>query len=415
MTRAVCGALVLALLLAVAGCGAGPRQQRVTIMVPWSDGEFQAFYSVVKEFESATGVHVDIEVARAMTQQLDAAAAAGVPPDLAVLPSVGAIDQYVQAHRLQPLHLSTADYAQPFGGLASVRGTVYALPVKADVKSLVWYSPSASRDGPPPTGPAALEARSRKDPAYWCLGLASGPTSGLPGADWIADIILAQGGVGPYEQWLSGGLPWTAPQVVDAWQTWRKLVGPSISSTAARLFASAGSAMTADPPPCRLGQGTMATMGYSANLRPGTDYDFVTPSAGHRLEVSADFVGMFTTDNPAARRFLTYLSGPGAQRAWVGADEGYGFSALRQVALDAYRNPVQRRIAAMLQPGSGWTLCFAAADTMRPDVSAAFSRAVLTYTADPTSLKDLLGGLRTVQDNRGDTPVPQDKLCAVAR
>ena len=190
--------LVLGLLLASAACGE-PADSEVTIMVPWSGKEFEAFHAVVEAFErSHPGIHVEPEVTRALTRQLDAAVAADAKPDLAVLPSVGAIAKYQQQGVLRRLDVDTSDYVQPFRGLGmhttpGTKGTpgtndVYAVPVKADVKSLVWYDVAATAPKPPADW-SALRSRHYT----WCLGLESGPTSGWPGADWIADLLLAEG------------------------------------------------------------------------------------------------------------------------------------------------------------------------------------------------------------------------------
>ncbi|MFJ2651844.1 ABC transporter substrate-binding protein [Streptomyces sp. NPDC087420] len=406
-------AAALGLLLTAVACGTGPRNDRLTVMVPWSGAEFQAFYSVIRTFEEDTGIQVDMEVTRAQTQQLDAAVAAGAPPDLAVLPSVGALDRYAQGGRLQPLgDAITEDYAQPFRGLGTVDGQVYAVPVKADVKSLVWYNPAVTRE-PPPTTLPALRALSREAPKTWCLGLASGPTSGWPGADWIADILLSQSGTDAYRDWLSGDLEWKSPQVSAAWKAWRSIVADSVQDASVRKFTDAAKGMSTEPPTCSLGHGTLSAMGFPSSAAAGTAYDFVTsaPEPARRLEVSADFVGRFTK-NPNAAELITYLSSAEAQRTWVNQPGGYGFSADGQVLPAQYRNAAQRRIATMLRPESGYTLCFSAADAMTPDLSAAFYRAVLDYSADKSLLPDLLKGLDEVQADRGESPVPPDGLCA---
>jgi alpha-glucoside transport system substrate-binding protein len=424
------------MLLAAAACGGGSGRGEVTVMVPWSGDEFQAFYSVVKTFEDRTGIRVDVEITRAQTQQLDAAVAAGAPPDVAMLPSVGAIDRYVPgdgasgasgasgadtaatAGRLRPLGSAvTKDYVQPFRGLGTVRGTVYAIPVKADVKSLVWYDPAVTAK--PPASAATSMPPSGRPQGTWCLGLASGPTSGWPGADWIADILLATNGKDEYEKWVSGGLEWSASKDVrDAWQTWRGLVGTkAVQGAAVKPFAEAAGGMFGSPPSCALAHGALSAMALPPDARPQQTYAFVAPapSPDRPLQVSADFVGRFT-DNPAATKLITYLSSADAQRAWVRAAKSAAISADSQVRPGDYRNPVQREIARMLQPRSGWTLCFSAADAMAPDMSAAFYRAVLdyAYAGDAQSLGKLLRNLDAVKDAppQGQSPVPAGSLCA---
>jgi alpha-glucoside transport system substrate-binding protein len=170
--------------------------------------------------------------------------------------------------------------------------------------------------------------------------------------------------------------------------------------------------MTATSPSCSLDHGALSAMGFASRLRPGEDYDFVTTSPRPPLEVSADFVGMFTPHSPNATALITYLSSTAAQTAWVKQTGGYAFSADADVPPSAYPSGVERRIAAMLQPRSGYTLCFSAADMMQPDLSAAFYRAVLDYVADAGKLTDLLRGLKAVQDAPNAPSPPTTNPCA---
>ncbi|GGX64111.1 hypothetical protein [Streptomyces anandii] len=405
--------LVLVVLLAGAGCGSGGgRDGSVTIMVPWSGDEFAAFNAVIRRFEHDRGVRVHVQVTRALTQQLDAAVGAGAPPDLAILPSVGAIYTYADHDKgLKPLATATDTFLQPFQGLTRVRNRVYALPVKVDVKSLVWFTPETvgrARDT------AAVRSFAKAHPGAWCLGLESGPTSGWPGADWIADLVLDRQGTGAYEQWLSGGRPWK--EVAAAWRDWRGLVGTGAERASTQMFSEAAGGMTSTPPKCSLAHGALSAMGFHAADVQRERYDFAPSSAKHRLEVSADFVGKFTTGNPHADALAAYLASAAAQQLWVDQPGGYAFSANTKVT-EYHNRGVQQRVAEMLRPGSGNTLCFGAADAMTPDVSAAFYRAVLTYVAqdgsDPMPLLSKLDQLQTRLGPSGKSPVPANRLCAI--
>jgi alpha-glucoside transport system substrate-binding protein len=404
--------LAFGLLAALTACGTGPRKDSVTVMVPWSGPEFDAFYKVVERFGSRTGIQVNVQVTRALDRQLHAAVAAGHPPDLAVLPSVGAIDRYTSKPDLQPLDVDPAAYREPFRDLMGTR-KVYAVPVKADVKSLIWYDPVHTPE-PPVTTTPGLRALSRDHPGLWCLGLESGPTSGWPGADWISDILLAAHGPSAYERWLTGGQSWSSSAVRDAWTDWLGLVGGSTARATATAFGDAARGMTASSPTCRLDHGALAAMAFSSGLRAGRDYAYAPVAPGAPLEVSADFVGMFAAHNPSARELITYLSGKDAQTTWVGARGGFAFSADSQVPSTAYPAGVERDIAALLRPDSGHALCYSAADTMRPDLSAAFYRAVLDYVRDPGAVTGILKGLDETQKAVHASPVPRDKICSNA-
>ncbi|WP_329409540.1 ABC transporter substrate-binding protein [Streptomyces sp. NBC_00704] len=398
-------ALALGLLAAAVACG-GPGRSKVTIMVPWSGKEFQAFYAVVEAFErSHPGIEVEPEVTRALNEQLDAAVAADAEPDLAVLPSVGAIAKYQKEGALRKLDVDTGDYVQPFRGLGTTGGNgvtgeggdVYAVPLKADVKSLVWYDVDATPD--PPGSWADLPARHDT----WCLGLESGPTSGWPGADWIADLLLARNGPDAYTAWASGDAPWDRGPVHRAWTAWGDLMGDALEGAAKTGFRDAAGKM----PACSMGHGTLAAMDFDADRVKRGGYRYVPPP-GRTLQVSADFVGKFT-GNDGADEFIAYLASTEAQRLWVN-QPGFALSADRRVTVADYTDRVQGGIAAMLHTPAN-TLCFSAADAMDPDVSAAFYRAVLDY-ANGTAEGPLLKALDKVQTALGPArPKSAPPLC----
>ena len=417
------GVLALGLLVTLAGCGGGPRPEPVTIMVPWSGDEFTAFYTLIKGFEAATHTEVAVEVTRAQPQQLDAAVAAGHPPDLAVLSSPGAVAQYADEGALQPLgDVRPSDYVQPFQGLMTVRQAVYAVPVKADVQSLVWYDPKTLPDPPGEATPAALKAFSARQ-GRWCLGLESGATSGWPGADWISDILLTQQQPDGYRKWLTGGTAWSSPTIRGVWNEWGDLIRGSTGQALETGFGKAAAAMSARSAGCRLAHGALAALDAPAatrgTRRPAQAYRYVPLPKGAPLQVSADFVGMFTT-NPRARDLITYLSDVRVQRAWTGDPDSFAVSASAHVPLGSYPR-YTRQVAGLLQPRSGHPLCFSAADMMQPDLSAAFYRAVLRYVEDPGALPQILAGLdmiqKAVMKDSGTTPTTShdtlvDKACS---
>ncbi|MEU9609096.1 ABC transporter substrate-binding protein [Streptomyces sp. NPDC048057] len=412
-SRLRCVLVALGLLLATAGCAGSDSPERVSIMVPWTQpAEFQAFYSLVKDFERDTDIQVDVQVTRALTQQLDASVKGGSPPDLAVLPSVSAIVRYAgDKYGLQPLDTATVDigaYLQPFGGLSQVKGTTYAVPVKVDVKSLVWYD-SKTTEKPPTDSTDALAGFTSRSGLTWCLGLASGPTSGWPGADWIADFMLSDAGAEAYARWVSGSLAWTSPEVERAWSRWRELLGErALKGADGRSFSYAAQAMTTPSPVCQLAHGARAAL--AADSEKPTRLDFAEPSTSRPVQVSGDFVGMFTDDNPSARRFVAHLAGVRGQQSWIDAQGTSAFSAHTEVT--GYANTVQQRIATILNPRSGYRLCFSAADVMPPDVAAAFYRAVLDYADAANSLSEQLTKLKEMPLGPRNLLVPENAVCS---
>jgi alpha-glucoside transport system substrate-binding protein len=276
---------------------------------------------------------------------------------------------------------------------------VYAVPVKADVKSLIWYDARVTPQ--PPESWTALRHRLDK----WCLGLESGPTSGWPGADWIADILLADD-VDVYKAWTSGNAYWDSTPVKSAWSAWGDLVESTRKGASTLNFRDAPEKMAKQE--CSLSHGALSAMPFTSAQVRDDQYTYA-PSSRKALEVSADFVGKFT-GNKSADEFIKYLAGAEAQQAWVN-EPGFALSANKKVT--EYDNTTQGRIAGMLR-SSRYTLCFSAADAMDPDVSAAFYRAVLDYAngKEPTPL---LTALDKVQKELGysqpNSPPQPTPLC----
>jgi alpha-glucoside transport system substrate-binding protein len=235
--------------------------------------------------------------------------------------------------------------------------------------------------------------------------VSSPPTSGWPGADWIADLILAADGPATYQAWTDGQLSWTSPQVTSAWQAWNTLIGPASTGhdgPASALTAAIGSTRPSAAG-CQLSHGTLVDQGFGATARYGSDYAFFPfPSTSGAIQVSADFVGMFRA-TPAADNLIRYMTSTAAQEAWVGFPGADGFSPSSQVPARAYPSAVTRSIATLLT--SGRELCFGAADAMTPDLGAAFDHAVLWDLAQPSALtKSILPGLARVPSGAGGPP-----------
>jgi alpha-glucoside transport system substrate-binding protein len=412
--RAACCLLALSLCAAAAGCAGTSQAASVTILVPWSGHEYTAFLNVIKPFEQEYGVQVNPESSRALTEDLDADLAALDPPDLADLPSPAAVYYYYKKNDLKPLPpaINLSSYAQPWLGLAEL-GTsrLYAVPVKADVKGLLWYKTSVVKS--PPRTWAALETPSGT--TRWCLGLASGSTSGWPGADWVAQILLSTHPVSMYENWLGGGRPWTSAEVRNAWTTWGMLmddgdaVKGGVSGALTTAFNDAPDEIASGQ--CELEHGALSATGLPSTKGYGYVPFPSISGASSPVLVSGDFMSLFT-DNLNAENLLTYLASYQAQKLWVQQTAGgYAFSADQLVTPANYPPGVQREIAAQFLQADGAMLCFSAEDMMQPDMSTAFENAVLQFIDQPTLLPALLHELQTTQQGAGTSPLA-NSACA---
>ncbi|WP_033262517.1 ABC transporter substrate-binding protein [Amycolatopsis vancoresmycina] len=416
-----CVGLVLAVVLLVSGCSAGTGAEPVTVLGSWTGDEQAAFLRVLDGFTKETGIPTNYQGTRAQSQVLRGDLQQGTPPDVAVLSNPAELAGYARTGQLKPLAGvldagATAAYSPQWRKLQQLGGTtMYTVVVKADLKSIVWYSPDRFREAPPASWDALVATVRRLSAAGqqpWCLGMGAPPNSGFPGTDWLEDILLHQAPE-KYGKWAAGEVAWTDEVVRTAWQSWGTLVlAPGAvggGSTAALLtsFADAGRGLFADPPGCLLEHlGSFAIGGYLGARRPAgppvPDRDFrffPFPGAGKpaRSEVSADLAGMFR-DTPAARRLMVYLAGEQGQRIWPSG--GTTFSVhQRLVGQDVYRSDVTQRIATTLAKGTD--LCFDASDLMPSAMTSAFYQAVLEYLAHPDRLDTLLGELEQVRRGIG--------------
>jgi alpha-glucoside transport system substrate-binding protein len=413
MMRAARCLLALSLCAAGAGCAGTSQGDTVTVLVPWTPGtaEYHAFVKVTEPFEENDHVHVVVQSSQAPTLQLDADQAAGNLPDIVDLPSPGAVYEYKEQGLLKPLHVGLGSYDQPWRSLAELgTGTVYAVPVKADVKSLIWYRKGVLLA---PASWAALENLSLHG-TPWCVGLASGSASGWPGADWVAEILLSRYQAGTYENWLAGQLPWTSREVLTAWTAWGRLmrygaaINGKVPGALKTTFGTGASALPSGQ--CELEFGALAATGLTTT----TGYSYVRfPSisaSASPILVSGDFMGLFTS-NMNARSLLAYLASGPAQTLWV-KQSGHAFSADQAVKPDAYPPGAEQTIAKLFQPADdGTMLCFSAEDMMLPDMSTAFENAVLYYLNNHALLRALMDGMQKTQQRVKGSPVAK-RACA---
>ncbi|WP_326836825.1 extracellular solute-binding protein [Amycolatopsis rhabdoformis] len=410
----------LLVLVAVLVCGTASSCAAITdagtvsVLASWTGAEETAFRKVLAVFTDRTHIRVDYQGTRALDQVLAADVQRGTAPDVAMLPNPGSLAAYAD-HGLLRLdfleHEVGKSYPAAWSGLQHAgKATLYAVAVKADLKSAIWFRPARLPGALPATWQQLLD-RTRAVTASggtpWCLGLAAPPTSGWPGTDWIEDLLLHSAGPEVYRRWAAGTLSWTSPQVRQAWLDWGTLVvhpgGVSGGPSSALLtdFGDAGRPLFADPPGCLLEhQGSFVMSTYAALGKvAGRDYDLL-PFPGPRVsEVSADLAGMFH-DTAGARRLLEFLISPEAQEIWVRNGVATVFSARADVPLTAYGDATKQEVARMLTVDP--KVCFDASDLMPAAMSGAFYRAVLEFVNDPGQLDVLLGRL---EDTRRGIPV----------
>ncbi|MGY0017840.1 extracellular solute-binding protein [Streptomyces sp. YJ-C3] len=398
------------------GCSSGDGTP-VVVLGPWTGPEGAAFESVLHDLSRGSGYTYVYKGTRSLRETLVAQLAADAPPDVAILNSIGELTEYAVRNKLKPLDPSTAERAYPPWSptlMIDGRRRTYWVPLKVDLKSLVW-----SRSG-----------TSGSDPE-WCVGMAAQATSGWPGTDWVEDILLHQAGPATYTQWATGRLDWaTSPEVKRAFTTWAQLLkkgGPSSRSAVERSLTMS---FWGTPDPERPGgdprgllggslpgcthehQGSFVRFVYAPrdDIRVEPARRFLKGSAAYRntFEVSGDMAAVLT-DSPGAQELVKRLTDEDGREQWSRAAR----PQLRPFFPDGSDprpddTTAAQEIASYLVD-DGNTLCFDASDVMPPVLRDAFYRAVLEYfrSPDDATLRKLLAQLDTVRTRIAGTATPE--------
>ncbi|MDO5503837.1 MAG: ABC transporter substrate-binding protein [Actinomycetia bacterium] len=358
-----------------------------------------------KPFEECTGATIEYEGSRAFEEQLPIRLGAGNAPDIAYIPQPGLLQTLVERHpdAVKPAgELATSNveefYNEAWKGYGSVDGTFYAVPVGANAKSFVWYSPAAFEENGyeiPETWDdlMALTQQITDDiPAdddlttAWCAGIESGGATGWPATDWLEDTMLRTVTPEEYDQWVTGELAFDDPKVLDALNMAGDILkNPefvnggygNVQSIATTAFGDAGLPILDGN--CFLHR--QASF-YQANWPEGTTvaedgdvFAFYLPSNGTERPLlgGGEFAAAFN-DTPAVQAFQAYLaspewsnakaqvSGPGWLSANSGLDPANLESPIDQLSFELLTDPntVFRFDASDLMPasvgaGSFWT------------------------------------------------------------
>ena len=200
---------------------------KVSIFGGYGEAQAAAFQKALTEFGTANGIEVTFTSLATFDTDIKVKIESGQEPDIAMWPQPGGLKNL--ADLLVPLE-DVIDLSKPLSTLvpgwdklAVVDGKIYGLPVSANMKSLVFYNPSAF-EASGYTVPAnaaelkALEAKIIADgTGYpWCAGIESGGATGWPFTDWMEQYVLALHGPDVYGKWITGEVDFASPEVTAA-------------------------------------------------------------------------------------------------------------------------------------------------------------------------------------------------------
>jgi alpha-glucoside transport system substrate-binding protein len=327
------------------------KGKKVTIYASILSPESDHLKTSWAEFEKCTGVTIQYTGANDFESQLPVRVAGGNAPDLAIIPQPGLLQTMVKTGKAveapaQVLKNVTDNWAPVWKGYATVNGKFYGAPSSANVKSLIWYSPSVfkAKGWAVPTTWADLMTLSQKiadtKETPWCGGIGSGTATGWPATDWLEELVLRDQGPDVYDQWISHQVKFDSPQIksamtlLDNWMRKPGWVYGGSKTVATTTFQLAGTPLLSGK--CAmLQQASFYEAQWPKGTKVGPDGDvfaFYMPVISDKFGVPVEGGGEFVTafsNRPEVQAVQTYLSTSAwassrvkVATGWVSANKG---------------------------------------------------------------------------------------------
>ncbi len=232
----VAGATAVAAGLALTGCApaAAPEGDgEVTIYGGYGEAQTAAFQQELDAWTAAEEGRPTVVFTSLASFDTDIKVKieAGEEPDIGIYPQPGGLMAQAEAGTILPLDQVTgfdleaarATLVPGWDSLAANEDGIYGLPVSANVKTLVFYNPSAFAEHgyTVPTTDAEMTALIEQIKADgsgypFCAGIESGGATGWAFTDWVEQYVLDYNGIDVYNQWIAGDVTFDSPEVTKA-------------------------------------------------------------------------------------------------------------------------------------------------------------------------------------------------------
>ncbi|HEY7624583.1 MAG TPA: ABC transporter substrate-binding protein [Candidatus Limnocylindria bacterium] len=352
--------------------GSAAAGSTITVMSLWGGSEQDSFQKVLDAFKAKTGVTANFESQRTnYSTILQTRISGGNPPDVAIIPGIGFLRQFARQGSLKKIadvgvdvNAIKGNYPPGILEIGQVDGTQYAIMVKFNSKSTVWYRPDRFKT-------AGVSPATDFNGFVKLLGdiKAKGiPPMGLGAADswtltdWFENIYAKQAGPEKYDQLFSGKLPWTDASVAAAVDTMKQaikedFVAGGITAGLGRSFTDGiGQAFAANGTAAIYYEGGfvggIATGQTNTALKVGETidwFDFPAVGSGKTVTIGGDVIAAFT-NKPGVKEFMNYMTTADSGAVWAGT--GAIISPIKSVPASAYPNDLAKREAAQVANAS---------------------------------------------------------------
>jgi alpha-glucoside transport system substrate-binding protein len=317
-------------------CKGAQQGDEISMLYQWAGTEEAALNQVLQPLLDACGIVLRPESTRDQAL-LDTRVQAGTPPDVAFWQVAQLVQYQDELQDLEALGADRSSYSDFFLDPVTVDGRWLGLPIKADVKSIIWYSPAnfEALGYEVPTTWEELDALVEQMVADgnvpWSMGFESGDATGWTGTDFVQDIMLVQQGPDFVKGVIDGSVPYNDPGVMQAYETY----GTWATSDTYTVGGAQGTLSTpfleaiykpfADPPEAMMvkqsGFAGAEVAKQFPDLQQGTDYDFFVVPGIQGLQGAIEPMMVFN-DTPAVQALVTYLSSAQGGANWAAATFG---------------------------------------------------------------------------------------------
>jgi alpha-glucoside transport system substrate-binding protein len=369
-------------------CMGAQSGDTISMLYQWSGAEEARLNQIMQPLVEACGIVLQPESTRDQAL-LDTRVQANTPPDIAFW-NLTQVAQYAdRLHTMDSLGASQDQYIPGAIDPGVIDGQWLGLPVKSDIKTIIWYSPAVfeERGYEVPTTwdelDALVEEMVANDEVPWSMGMESGDATGWTGSDFIQDILLVQQGPDYVNGILDGSIPYNDAGVVQAYETYGKwATDPAYTvggaqGTLSTPFLEAIYKPFADPPEAMMVKQSGFAGGEVATQFPdlefGVDYDFFVIPGAQGLQGGSDWMMAFSDSN-AVKALVTYLSSDVGGENWAAAS--FDLSP-NKAAAGSYTDPSLVKKAEAFYATQGLTPDIG--DTIPGGFGAAEWNAIVTY------------------------------------
>jgi alpha-glucoside transport system substrate-binding protein len=321
--------------------------------------------------EKCTGLKVLYDGSDQFETEVKVKLKGGNPPDVIDWPQPGGLLDQITAgtQKAFPDSLAKAVTSENVDGwpqLATVGGKVYGVPGRANVKSLIWYSPAMFKEKGyelPKTFEDVVKLSDKiaaDGGTPWCVGIESGVATGWAITDWFEDYMLRINGPEVYDQWVQHKIPFNDPKVkavadaVGAIVKNPKYIGSenAVKAIATTKFQEGGFPILEKK--CYMHKQASFYGGiWPKGTKIGADGDvnftyFPSPAGGKKLMLGGGNLISAGTDKPETFATLAYMNSAQYQSDIVVAGET-GLSTRKDFDTSLIKDPNQKAWADLLK------------------------------------------------------------------